>query len=77
MSYKNIAREIKLFGAKTNNMRNGIWLPSTKSARVSGSVAALYKEASIYGDTYKQYIFDKLSVANSREVCLTALSGIE
>ncbi|MNH03497.1 putative deoxyribonuclease RhsC [compost metagenome] len=60
-----------------NDKRNGIWLPNTESARVPGTTATPHKGAGVHGKAYKQYVFDKLSVANGREEFLSALSEVK
>ncbi|MDH1696890.1 AHH domain-containing protein [Pseudomonas sp. GD03766] len=72
-----IALRKKMDELDINDKRNGIWLPNTESARVLGTTATPHKGAGVHGKAYKQYVFDKLSVANGREESLSALSEVK
>lgn len=66
-----------IFDIDINDKRNGIWLPNTESARVSGTTATPHKGTGVHEKAYKQHVFNKLSAANNREEFLTALSDVK
>ena len=72
-----LRKKMNDFDIDINDKRNGIWLPNTESARVPGTMATPHKGAGVHGKAYKQHVFDRLSVTNTRDEFLTALSEIK
>ncbi|KPY71789.1 hypothetical protein ALO94_03042 [Pseudomonas syringae pv. spinaceae] len=72
-----LRKKMDIFKININDKRNGVWLPKNESARIPGTNTTPHKGAGVHGKAYKQYVFETLSGAQTREEFLNSLSMIK
>ncbi|GAA3589299.1 hypothetical protein GCM10023078_16220 [Gibbsiella greigii] len=60
-----------------NDSKNGVWLPNTRADRINDTLTTAHKGNGIHGNTYKQYVYDKLINSQTDKEFLTALKEIK
>lgn len=60
-----------------NDKRNGIWLPNTKSDRITDELTTAHKGNCVHGKEYKQYTYDKLINSKIDKEFFNALKNIK